>query len=51
MTYFFNSSLKSVEVDDLIVNKKKVKKEKSKEMNTLSHVKFQNAHCFFKHKT
>ena len=51
ITYSFNSSSKSVEVDDLIVNKKKVKKEKNKEMNTLSHVKLQNAHCFFKHKT
>ena len=51
MTYFFNFSLKNVEVDDLIVNKKKVKEKKSKEMNTSSCVKLQNAHCLFKHKT
>ena len=50
-TYFFNSSLKSIEVDDLIVNEKKVKKEEDKEMNTSLCVKFQDAHCFFKYKT
>ena len=51
ITYFFNSSLKNVEVDDLIVNKKKIKKEKNKKMNISSCVKFQNAHCLFEHKT
>ena len=51
MTYFFNSSSENVEVNDLIVNKKKVKKEEDKEMNTSSHVKLQGAHCLFKHKT
>ena len=40
ITYSFNSFLKSVKVDDLIVNKKKIKKEKDKEMNTLLCVKF-----------
>ena len=51
ITYSFNSSSEDIEVNDLIVNEKKVKKEEDKEMNILSHVKFQNAHCFFKHKT
>ena len=40
MTYSFNSFLKNVEIDDLIINKKKIKKEKDKKMNTLSYVKF-----------
>ena len=40
ITYSFNSFLKSVEVNDLIMNKKKVKKEENKKMNILSHVKF-----------
>ena len=39
MTYSFNSSLKNVKVDDLIMNEKKIKKEKDKEMNNLSYVK------------
>ena len=51
ITYSFNSFLKNVEIDDLIMNEKKVKKKKNKKMNILSHVKFQNAHYFFKHKT
>ena len=51
MIYFFNFFSKSVEINDLIMNEKKVEKEESKEMNILSHVKFQNAHCLFKHKT
>ena len=51
ITYFFNFFSKSIEINDLIVNEKKIKKEKDKKMNTLSCVKFQNAHCFFKHKT
>ena len=51
ITYSFNSFLKNIEVDDLIVNKKKVKKEEDKEMNISSCVKLQDAHCFFKHKT
>ena len=51
MTYSFNFFLKNIEVDDLIMNKKKIKKKKNKKMNTLSHIKFQNAHHFFKHKT
>ena len=40
ITYSFNSFLKDVEVDDLIINKKKVKKEENKEMNILLYVKF-----------
>ena len=40
MTYSFNSFLKNVEVDDLIVNEKKIEKKENKEMNTLLHVKF-----------
>ena len=40
ITYSFNSFLKNVEIDDLIVNKKKVKKEKNKKMNISSCVKF-----------
>ena len=40
ITYFFNFFLKNVEVNDLIVNKKKVEKEKDKKMNILSYVKF-----------
>ena len=48
--YSFNSFSKDIEINDLIVNKKKVKKKKNKEMNTLLHVKFQNAHHFFKYK-
>ena len=51
MTYSFNFFSKDIEVNDLIVNKKKVKKEKNKKMNILSHVKLQNAHHFFEHKT
>ena len=51
ITYFFNSFLKSIKIDDLIVNEKKIKKEKNKKMNTSSCVKFQDAYCFFKHKT
>ena len=51
ITYSFDSFSENVEVDNLIMNKKKIKKEKNKEMNTLSHVKFQDAHCFFEHKT
>ena len=39
MTYFFNSFSKNIEVDDLIVNEKKVKKEEGKEMNISSCVK------------
>ena len=50
ITYSFNSSLKSVEINDLIMNKKKIKKEKNKEMNISLCVKFQDAHCLFKHK-
>ena len=48
--YSFNSFSKSIKVDDLIVNKKKVKKKQNKKINILSHIKFQNTHCFFKHK-
>ena len=51
ITYFFNFFSKNVEINDLIVNEKKIKKKESKEMNISSCVKFQNAHCFFKHKT
>ena len=51
ITYSFDFSLKNVEIDDLIVNEKKVKKKKNKEMNTSSCIKFQDAHCLFKHKT
>ena len=51
MTYSFNFFLKNVEINDLIMNKKKIEKEENKEMNILSHVKFQDAHYFFKHKT
>ena len=51
ITYSFNSFSESIEVNDLIMNKKKVKKEEDKKMNILSHVKLQNAHCLFKHKT
>ena len=51
ITYSFNSFLKNVEVNDLIVNEKKIEKEESKKVNTSSCVKFQGAHCFFEHKT
>ena len=51
MTYFFNFFLKSVEINDLIVNKKKIKKKINKKMNISSCVKFQDTHCFFEHKT
>ena len=51
ITYSFNSSLKNIEINDLIVNEKKVKKEKNKKMNILSYVKLQDAHHFFKYKT
>ena len=40
ITYSFNFFLKDVEINDLIVNKKKIKKEKDKKMNILSYVKF-----------
>ena len=33
------------------MNKKKIKKKENKEMNILLHIKFQNVHHFFKHKT
>ena len=49
--YFFNSFSKDIEINDLIMNEKKIKKKEDKEMNTLSCVKLQNAHCLFKHKT
>ena len=39
ITYFFNSSLKNIEIDDLIINEKKIKKEEDKKMNILSYVK------------
>ena len=51
ITYSFDFFLEDVEVNDLIMNKKKIKKEEGKEMNILSHVKFQDAHCLFEHKT